>query len=30
MEQWPSGSFFKGQTNDYQGFLGMWWLKVRP
>ena len=23
-------SFFKGQSNEYQGFLGAWWLKVSP
>ena len=23
-------SSFKGQSNEYQGFLGMWWLKVNP
>ena len=37
MEQWPSVqgaclvlSSFKGQSSEYQGFLGMWWLKVSP
>ena len=23
-------SSFKGQSNEYQGFLGAWWLKVSP
>ena len=25
-----SFSSFKGQSNEYQGFLGTWWLKVSP
>ena len=23
-------SLFKGQSNEYQGILGAWWLKVSP
>ena len=23
-------SSFKSQSNEYQGFLGAWWLKVSP
>ena len=26
----PQLSSFKGQSNEYQGFLGTWWLKVSP
>ena len=29
-EKLPQLSFFKGQSNEYQGFLGTWWLKVSP
>ena len=27
---WKTASFFKGQSNEYQGFLGTWWIKVSP
>ena len=27
-EKLPQLSSFKGQSNEYQGFLGTWWLKV--
>ena len=29
-EKMPQLSSFKGQSIEYQGFLGTWWLKVIP
>ena len=29
-EKLPPLSSFKGQSSEYQGFPGTWWLKVSP
>ena len=29
-EKMPEPFNIKGQSNEYQGYLGTWWLKVSP